>query len=268
MPEESLDRRATIAGYFDQLAKTYGDGAYYQKRRDAVISALRDEIRGAPRLLDLGCGNGANLYRIRDAIGCELIVGADLSPQMLAEATLRHRPNARVPLIRADAMALPFRPESWDLVFCSHVLRMVPDFDACLRGIRAILKSGGLLIVAGGDDGAGRQLLSSLSDEQRALLRSGRRRDDSPRIHVRDRELVRDSYERVGFEVQWKRFPFTLTGAELVEWYRIRWVPMIKEPLREAAERVLEQMMSERGAEQFESGETLLLARNGANQKA
>jgi len=260
MPEEPLNERPGIARYFGRLAKTYGAGAYYGKRRAAVIAALRDEIQGAPRLLDLGCGNGANLFELRDAIGCEVIVGADLSRQMLAEADRRQRAGARVPLVRADAMALPFRTGAWDVVFCSHVLQMVPDLGGCLRGIGVGLKPGGLLAVAGGGDGMFGQLLASLTGEQRALLRAGRRGGDA-RAGVRNRELIRDTYEAAGFAVEWKRFPFTVTGAELVEWARIRWIPVIDDSLRAAAEQILEQVMTERGAEQFEAAETLLLAR-------
>jgi|SRR5208282_499500 len=258
MPYESFNERAGIAQYFGRLAKTYGAGAYYGKRRAAVIAALRDEIQGARRLLDLGCGNGANLFELRDAIGCEVIVGADLSRQMLAEADRRQLAGARVPLVCADAMALPFRTGAWDVVFCSHVLQMVPDLGGCLRGIGVSLKPGGLLAVAGGGNGMGGQLLASLTGEQRAL-RAGRH-GGFARAGVRDHELIRETYEAAGFAVEWKRFPFIVTGAELAEWYRIRWIPVIEDSLRAAAEQVLEQVMAERGAEQFEAAETLLLA--------
>jgi len=262
MPEESLNERAGIAQYFGRLAKTYGAGAYYGKRRAAVIAALRDEIHGAPRLLDLGCGNGANLFELRDALRCEVIVGADLSRRMLAEADRRQRAGAHIALVCADAMALPFRPGAWDVVFCSHVLQMVPDLGACLRGIGVTLKPGGLLAVAGGGggDGMGGRLFASLTGEQRALLRAGRRGSQAGH-RIRDREMIKDTYEAAGFAVEWKQFPFTITGAELAEWYRIRWFPVIEESLRAAAEDVLEQVMTERGAQQFEAAETLLFAR-------
>ena len=250
---ESLNERPGIAQYFGRLAKTYGAGAYYGMRRAVVIAALREEIQGARRLLDLGCGNGANLFELRDAIGCELIVGVDLSRQMLAEADRRQREGVRVPLVCADAMALPFRTGAWDVVFCSHVLQMVPDLGGCLRGIGLGLKPGGLLAVAGSGDGMGGQLLASLTSDQRALLHAGRRGGDARRTDVRDREVIRDTYEAAGFALEWKRFPITVTGAELVEWCRIRWMPVIDDSLRVAAEHVLEQVMTERGAEQLEA---------------
>jgi len=259
MPDESPNERAGIAQYFGRLAKTYGAGAYYGKRRAAVIAALRAEIHGAPTLLDLGCGNGANLFELRDALRCRLLVGADLSRQMLAEAGRRQRDGARLPLVCADAMAPPFRADAWDVVFCSHVLQMVPDVVGCIRGIGEILKPGGMLVVAGGGDRTGGQLLTLLTDEQRDLLRAGRRRGTAR--SVRDRELIQDKCEAAGFAVERKKFPFTVTGAELVEWYRIRWIPVMEDSIRAAAEKVLDQLLTERSAETFDAAETLLLAR-------
>jgi SAM-dependent methyltransferase len=261
VPEESLSERPGIAQYFGRLAKTYGEGAYYRKRRSAVIATLREEIHGAPRMLDLGCGNGANLFELRDAIRCALIVGADLSRHMLAEADRRQRGGiARVPLLCADAMALPFRTGAWDVIFCSHVLQMVPDVASCVRAIGMSLKPGGLLVVAGGGGRMGGQMFASLNDEQRAILGAGRR-GGRAREAVRDLEVIQDTCKAEGFAVERKRLPLTVTGAELAEWYRIRWIPVLDDSMRAAVEQVLEQVMAERGAEQFESAETLLFAR-------
>jgi len=156
-------------------------------------------------------------------------------------------------------MALPFRTSAWDVIFCSHVLQMVPDLGGCIRGIGIALKPDGLLVVAGGGDGMGGQLPANLTAEQRDVLRAGRR--VGRRAGVRAREQIRETCEAAGFAVELKRFPYTVTGAELAEWYRIRWIPVMEESIRAAVEQVLEQITTERGAEQFEAAETLLFAR-------
>ena len=255
---ELASERPGVAEYFGRLAKTYGAGAFYARRRAAVINALRSEIPPDARLLDLGCGNGANLFDLRAALDLKLIAGADLSRQMLAEAAQR-RSGARVPLLCADAMALPFPAGAWDVVFCSHVLQMVPDLDACLRGIAAILTHGGALMVAGGGGGAGGRLLDGLNDQERELLRAGRRA--GRRLAPHDRELSRTAYEAAGFAPEYRRFEFVVSGAELVEWYRIRWIPVLDDSLKAAADTILDQLLAMRGAEQFATSETLVLAR-------
>ena len=76
------------------------------------------------RTLDIGCGTGRNLPRY--AADCQ-IIGLDPSAEALAKARQR---APCVPLVRASAHALPFRPHAFDtvvsgLVFCSVPTRTV-----------------------------------------------------------------------------------------------------------------------------------------------
>jgi ubiquinone/menaquinone biosynthesis C-methylase UbiE len=47
----------------------------------------------------------------------------------------------------ADACALPFRRGSFDLVFMSHVLLLVPDIERCIAEISQCLAAGGKLVM-------------------------------------------------------------------------------------------------------------------------
>ncbi len=67
-----------IAQHFSLLAKTYGDGAYYTRRRIAGLAAIAPELEAAGSILDLGCGNGAYL---RDLAGAG---GRDAGPSQAA----------------------------------------------------------------------------------------------------------------------------------------------------------------------------------------
>jgi SAM-dependent methyltransferase len=84
----------------------------YPHRNDAEAERLlrtvaaRVEIAGR-RILDVGCGTGRHLARIRALGG--LPVGVDLSPALLAEAR-----RIGVPLVRADMRALPFASGRFD----------------------------------------------------------------------------------------------------------------------------------------------------------
>ena len=54
---------------------------------------------------------------------------------------------SRLAMVRGDLQRLPFRPRSFDLVLCSHVLDYVPDDVGALMEIRAALREGGLAIL-------------------------------------------------------------------------------------------------------------------------
>jgi SAM-dependent methyltransferase len=96
------------------------------------------------RLLDLGCGPGASLTLARERF-CAKPVGLDFSAAMLAEAKAR-RPGLR--LVRADALALPFRAASFEVVLCECVLSLLPDPAPVLADIARCLAPGGRLVWA------------------------------------------------------------------------------------------------------------------------
>lgn len=94
------------------------------------------------RVLDLACGAGRHLARLR-AAGLAAI-GMDLSPPLLADAAAR--PGVRGALVRGDMRALPFRDGAFDgLVnfFTSFGYFLSPEEDVRVIGeIRRVLGSG------------------------------------------------------------------------------------------------------------------------------
>jgi SAM-dependent methyltransferase len=89
-------------------------------------------------VLDLGCGNGFYLRRLRER-GI-VAVGADRSVGML-QAAAPH--PARV---NADAGRLPFRDHAFDTVLAPHMLYHVPDRTAAAHEIRRVLRPGGVAV--------------------------------------------------------------------------------------------------------------------------
>src|SRR5208337_3698299 len=84
--------------------------------------------------------------------GNRRVTGADLSIEMLRSA--RCRVGGKCRLLCADVSRLPFKPESFDFIFASHVLQFVADVD--LDGVVAefarCLPPGGLLVATGQRD--------------------------------------------------------------------------------------------------------------------
>jgi SAM-dependent methyltransferase len=95
-----------------------------------------------PRLLDIGCGTGATLYHLRDAVSG---TGIDLAPEAMIWSARRMLPR----LARATALQLPFPDGAFDAALMMDVLyhRAVPDRPAALREARRILRPGGVIFL-------------------------------------------------------------------------------------------------------------------------
>jgi ubiquinone/menaquinone biosynthesis C-methylase UbiE len=70
------------------------------------------------------------------------VVGVDVSAASLVRAR-RRRPG--VPLVQADAEALPFRAASFDTVVSALVFCSVPDAPRGLAEVKRVLRPGGAL---------------------------------------------------------------------------------------------------------------------------
>lgn len=70
------------------------------------------------------------------------IVCTDLSPGMAAEARSELAGEAGLSFAAADAQALPFPDESFDVVLANFMLYHVPDRPRALAEIRRVLRSG------------------------------------------------------------------------------------------------------------------------------
>jgi len=105
---------------------------------------LRARYGGTPgRVLDLGCGTGEVLRRLRAEFEPSLAVGADLFP-----GHLRHAP---APVVHADGHALPFPDGAFDLVLVRHLLQALDDPVAFLREAHRVLAPGGRIHVLAED---------------------------------------------------------------------------------------------------------------------
>ncbi|PRY45780.1 class I SAM-dependent methyltransferase [Umezawaea tangerina] len=93
--------------------------------------------------LDFGCGEG----RVsRDLAGRgHRVTGFDASPSMVAAAREAH-PEGEY--LVADAVALPFEDDSFDLVVAYNVLMDVSDVDGAVREAARVLMAGGRLCLA------------------------------------------------------------------------------------------------------------------------
>lgn len=101
------------------------------------VIGLTGAGRGS-QVLDVGCGNGAYLDRLR-SLGAT-VTGCDLSAGMLS--------SARGPrLVQADAQWLPFADGVFDVVLAAHMLYHVPDQTLAASEMKRVLDPGGICVV-------------------------------------------------------------------------------------------------------------------------
>jgi len=100
-----------------------------------------DETRGL-RVLDVGCGQGIDVYRY--ALAGAQATGIDLTPRHveLARAHVAAM-GLEAEIVAGDAESLPFDDASFDRVSSNGVLHHTPDLPAALREIRRVLVPGG-----------------------------------------------------------------------------------------------------------------------------
>lgn len=104
--------------------------------------------RPATRVLDLCCGTGDMAFALHRTGGKTpaQILGADFSHAMLHRAKLKTSDAflTRPPeWIEADALNLPFASNRFDLVTSAFGFRNLADYNAGLREIHRVLRSGG-----------------------------------------------------------------------------------------------------------------------------
>jgi ubiquinone/menaquinone biosynthesis C-methylase UbiE len=96
------------------------------------------------RVLEVACGTGILTRALRAALpaGTEL-VATDLNQPMLDHARAGWRDQAAVLWREADACALPFPPQAFDVVVCQFGLMFVPDKPLAIRETCRVLRPGG-----------------------------------------------------------------------------------------------------------------------------
>jgi ubiquinone/menaquinone biosynthesis C-methylase UbiE len=140
-------------GFRSRMAKDpYRNSA---KLYDLFVGTLntalkRERRRLAPpapgkRVLDIGCGTGADLGLYRRS-GCE-VAGVDLSPAMLAVA--RRRLGDSADLRMCSGKMLSFPDCSFDLVLATYLLHELPSEDrpAVIREMMRVVKREGRILL-------------------------------------------------------------------------------------------------------------------------
>jgi demethylmenaquinone methyltransferase/2-methoxy-6-polyprenyl-1,4-benzoquinol methylase len=134
-----------IAGRYDLMNSLMTGGRHHAWRR-AMARAVARGPSGP--VLDLATGTADLALAIRAADAARLVIGADFSEGMLsrARAKLDDRRELRVPLVAADALALPFADRTFACVTSAFLLRNLEDLGRGIGEMRRVTRPGGRIL--------------------------------------------------------------------------------------------------------------------------
>lgn len=134
------EEKERIAQGYDVLAaEDMGMDTEFHERCVALHSGY------AGNILDIGCGAGRLLQKIHAVTHAPAkFYGLDIS-EKLCEISRRNNPYTEV--TRGDAEALPYKDDTFDIVFMTEALEHLLDYDKALSEVRRVLKPRGVFIV-------------------------------------------------------------------------------------------------------------------------
>lgn len=130
---------AAYSNVYDALFKRF----FYPRIKHAITYM---DIKPGERVLDVGVGTGLSFYVFPRHCN---VVGIDLSQEMLRKAKEKIDTQGldHITVLNMDAMNIGFRDNSFDKVFISHVVSVVPDPYRVMEEVRRVCKKDGEVVI-------------------------------------------------------------------------------------------------------------------------
>lgn len=145
--------RAEAQLVYDRISRWYDllEGAWEKRVRNLALKEL--DAAGGESVLEIGFGTGHGMLELAGAVGASgRVYGLDLSPRMLEitrKRVVRAGFEARIRLVRGDAVRLPLKAGLLDAIFMSFALELfdTPEIPMVLSECRRVLRRGGRICV-------------------------------------------------------------------------------------------------------------------------
>ena len=114
------------------------------------------ELTPDAKVLDCGCGGGANIKRLLKKCPQGVVKGIDYSPVSVEKSKRVNEAavtKGRCDVLRASVTELPFESEQFDAVTAFETVYFWPDLPQCFREVWRVLKSGGTFLICNESNG-------------------------------------------------------------------------------------------------------------------
>jgi demethylmenaquinone methyltransferase/2-methoxy-6-polyprenyl-1,4-benzoquinol methylase len=142
------DKARWVQGMFGRIAGRYDLLNHLlsfnldKRWRARTVKRVSSRLASGARVLDLCCGTGDVLLALENHSSTWL-AGSDFCHPMLLEAARK----CKSPLFEADALKLPLKDDSLDLITCAFGFRNLANYDKGLEEFLRVLKPGGVAAI-------------------------------------------------------------------------------------------------------------------------
>lgn len=176
-----LQDRKFVEFLFDHLSGFYNlilPFWYGKKEREEVIE--KAEIKEGYKVLDYGCGGGANLVELSKDVGGGYIIGVDISEKQLERCVkeIGKYDRHNIILIKEEERGEKFEKNTFDAIISVGVISYQSEPGKLLKDLKRILKPG--------------RKISILEFGKSLLL--------SPPSHLKNKKNIRDIFKKTGFK--------------------------------------------------------------------
>ena len=149
--------------FFENTRKPVGFGgkimvAMMNVGHSAVARWGLQFLNAAPdaKVLDCGCGGGANMKRLLKKCPEGIVKGIDYSPVSVEKSKKVNEvavTKRRCDVLCASVAELPFESEQFDAVTAFETVYFWPDLPQCFREVYRVLKPGGTFLICNESNG-------------------------------------------------------------------------------------------------------------------
>ena len=210
---ELIDKRIRRA--FSDAAIQYDVLTSLHKEIGRELVAKINQIDSAEHILDIGMGTGWLTNRLTFFFPDSKVVGIDFADGMIECARKKFE---EIKIVQADARALPFKPQAFDLAVSNLAYQWMRDLPHAFSGINNILKENGKFIFTMFGEQTLKELFESI--EKNAVSKNGHSLiSRSPSLAEVEAALKRAGFREVksDYEIIKVHFPDML---DLLKWIR------------------------------------------------